>query len=184
MSICCGVFWEGAAENAHVLEESAKSAALQSEPDLTCFPWLPELSCTDQCVQLWYKICSLHHLQINYASKMDVAHIFNLQLLSLPTFPNWCRFSPWPIFRNWAVQSGPADKSLHFYKTTKSSSVTSNFPLAAAKRLWVQNRPLIFKVKLWKSFNSFKSSALQTFLVRRSLLYFISTLLYVYVVQM
>lgn len=79
MSICCAAFWEGAAAVTGVLEELAKAAALQSEPDLTCSLWLPELSRTVQYVQLWYKTCSLHHLQINYASKMDLAQIFNLQ---------------------------------------------------------------------------------------------------------
>lgn len=62
-----------------VLEESSKAAALQSEPDLTCSLWLPELSNPLQYVLPWYKTCSLHHLQINYASKMGLTHIFNLQ---------------------------------------------------------------------------------------------------------
>lgn len=63
----------------YVLEELAKAAALQSEPDLTCSLQLPELSHLLQYVLLWYKTCSLHHLQINYASKMDLTHVFNLQ---------------------------------------------------------------------------------------------------------
>ena len=44
--------------------------------------------------------------------------------------------------------------------------------------------PLIFKIKPWKSFRSFKSSALQTFLIRESLLNFISTLLCTFIEQM
>lgn len=71
-----------------VLEESSKAAALQSKPDVTCSLRLPELSHPLQYVLLWYKTCSLHHLQINYASRMGLTHIFNLQLLFLPTFPN------------------------------------------------------------------------------------------------
>lgn len=77
--MCCGAFGEGAAAVTGVLEESVKAAALQSELDLTCSLQLPELSHPVQYVQLWYKTCSLHQLQINYASKMDLAHIFNLQ---------------------------------------------------------------------------------------------------------
>lgn len=70
------------------LEESSKGAALQNEPDLTCSLQLPELSHSPLYVLLWYKTCSLHHPQINYASKMDLTPIFNLQCLFLPTFPN------------------------------------------------------------------------------------------------
>lgn len=49
MSIRCGVFGEGAA--AAVLDEAAKAAAQQSEPDPTCSLRLPGLSHTAQRVQ-------------------------------------------------------------------------------------------------------------------------------------
>lgn len=61
MSIRCGVFGEGAA--AAALDEAAKAAAQQSEPDLTCSLRLPGLSHTAQHVQFGYKTRSLHRLR-------------------------------------------------------------------------------------------------------------------------
>ena len=59
------------------LLKAAKAAALQSEPDLTCSLQLPGLSHTNQHVHFGHKTCSLHHLQISYASRMDLALIFD-----------------------------------------------------------------------------------------------------------